>query len=80
MYKGEVQVKIYMLDLHHGLVLFQKIRNIFCYVPDNEIEGEILGWNPSDGIFTMSISAIILFRLFSANLQFHHLLALIFKK
>ena len=46
-YKREIQVQIYMWDLHHKLVLFQQSRNIFCYVPENEIEGDILGWNPS---------------------------------
>ena len=45
-YKGEIQVEIYMWYLLHELVLFQKSRNCFCYVPDNETEGDILGWNP----------------------------------
>ena len=46
-YKGEIQVKIYMRALHHELVLFQKSRNCFRYVPENEIEGNILGWTTS---------------------------------
>ena len=37
MHKGEIQVKIYMGALHHKLVLFQKSRNYFICVPDNEI-------------------------------------------
>ena len=44
-YKGVKQVKIYMWDLHHELVLFQKNRNCFCYVLENETEEDILGWN-----------------------------------
>ena len=46
-YKGEKQVEICMWDLHHGLVLFQQSRNYFRYVPENDIEGEILGWTTS---------------------------------
>ena len=43
----EKHVKIYMWALHHELVLFQQSRNCFCYVPENEIEGYILGWTTS---------------------------------
>ena len=50
-YKGEIQVKIYMWALHHELFLFQQSRNCFCYEPDNEIEEDILGWNPSIYVF-----------------------------
>ena len=46
-YKGKIQVEIYMWAVHHELVLFQQSRNYFRYVPENETEGEILGWNPS---------------------------------
>ena len=46
-YKGEIQVGIYMRALHHELVLFQKSRDCFHYVPENDIEEDILGWNPS---------------------------------
>ena len=47
-YKGKKkQVKIYMLALNHELVLFQKSRNYFRYVPDNEIKGDILRWTTS---------------------------------
>ena len=46
-YKGEIQVEIYMKALHHELVLFQQSRNCLFYVPDNETEEDILGWNPS---------------------------------
>ena len=46
-YKGEIEVEIYMRALHHELILFQQIRNCFRYVPENETEEEILGWNPS---------------------------------
>ena len=50
-YKGKKQVEKYMWAIHHELFLFQQSRNCFPYVPDNEIEGGILGWNPSlDGI------------------------------
>ena len=45
--KGKTQVEIYMWYLHHELVLFLQSRNCFCYVPDNEIEGDILGWTTS---------------------------------
>ena len=47
MYKVKQHVEIYMWALHHELVLFQKNRNYFRYVPDNEIEGDILGWTTS---------------------------------
>ena len=46
-YKGKKQVKIYMWALHHELVLFQKSRNCFRYVLENDIEGGILGWTTS---------------------------------
>ena len=36
-----------MRSLHHEVVLFQKGRNYFRYVPANYIEEEILCWNPS---------------------------------
>ena len=48
-YKGDIEVKIYMRALHHELVLFQQSSNCFRYVPENETEEDILGWNPSDG-------------------------------
>ena len=32
---------------HHELVLFQQIKNCFCCVPQNEIEGDILGYTTS---------------------------------
>ena len=38
------QVKIYMWYLHHKLVIFQQSRNCFCYLTENEIKGDILGW------------------------------------
>ena len=47
-FKGEIQVKIYIRALHHELVLFQKSRNCFHCVPENEIEEDILVWNPSN--------------------------------
>ena len=47
-YKGEIYVEIYMRALHHELVLLQQSRNCFCYVPANDIEEYILGWNPSE--------------------------------
>ena len=47
MYKGKKQVKIYMWALHQELVLFLQIMNCFRYVPDNDIEGDILGWTTS---------------------------------
>ena len=47
-YKGETQVKIYMRALRHELVVFQKIMICFRYVPENEIEEDMLGWNPSN--------------------------------
>ena len=49
MYKGEKQVKKYMWDIYHELVLFLPSRNCFRYIPDIEIEGDILGWTPSNG-------------------------------
>ena len=53
MYKGETEVEMYMWALHHELVLFQQRRNSFCYVPENDIKGDILGCKPS-------VSAIII--------------------
>ena len=41
------QVEIYMWYLHHELILFLQSMNCFSCVPDNEIEGDILGWNMS---------------------------------
>ena len=55
MYKGEIQVKIYMRDLHHEFVLFQQSRNFFRCVPYNEIEEDILGWNPSETSLKTSV-------------------------
>ena len=49
-YKGEIQVEIYMWALHHELVLFQKSRNCFRYVTDNDIEGDILGCTKSPSL------------------------------
>ena len=46
-YKKKKQVEKYIWSLYHELVLFQKIRNCFRYIPDNDIEGDILVWNPS---------------------------------
>ena len=45
-YKGEKHVEKYLWALYHGLVLLPQSRNCFRYVPDNDIEGEILGWTP----------------------------------
>ena len=49
----EKQVEIYMWALHHELVLFQQSRNCFCYVPDNEIKGDILVWTTSTAMKTI---------------------------
>ena len=46
-YKGKKQVEIYMWALHHELVLFLQSRNCFRYVPENDIEGGIVGWTTS---------------------------------
>ena len=56
-YKGEIQVKIYTTSLHHELFLFQQSMNCFHYVPDNEIEDDILGWNLSYYILDVFFSA-----------------------
>ena len=45
--KREKQTEIYMWALHHKLVLFQQSKNFFHYVPENDIEGDILGWTTS---------------------------------
>ena len=62
-YKGGIQVEIYMRSLHHELVLFQQSRNVFRYVPDNEIKEDILGWKPStsttqEDIYTRKLADI----------------------
>ena len=44
-YKEKKKVKKYIWDLYHELFLFLQSRNLFCYVPDNEIERDILIWN-----------------------------------
>ena len=49
-YKGEIQVKVYMIYLHQELVLFQESRTCFRYVPDNDTEEDTLVWNP---LYTM---------------------------
>ena len=46
MYKQKKQVEKYIWALYRELVLFLKSRNCFRYVPENEIEGEILVWTP----------------------------------
>ena len=46
-YKQKKQIENYILALYQKLVLLLKSRNFFRYVPDNEIEGDIFGWNPS---------------------------------
>ena len=47
----EKQVKKYIWVLYHELVPFLQSRNCFRYVPENEIEGGILGWTPSAGTY-----------------------------
>ena len=42
--KREKQVEKYMWALYHELVIFLKSSNRFRYVPENKIEGGILGW------------------------------------
>ena len=59
--KGKKQVKKYMRALHHESVLFLQSRNLFFYVPDNEIEGDILGW-------TTSYMLAVLMSLFGVHL------------
>ena len=50
-YKQKKQVKKYIWDLYQRLVLFLQIRNYFCYVPGNDIEGEILVWTTPERVF-----------------------------
>ena len=54
-YKGEIWVKIYMWALHHKLVLFQQSRNVFRYVPENDIEEYILGWTTSVDVWVKCV-------------------------
>ena len=35
------------------MVLFQQSRNCFRYLPDNDTEEDILGWNPSLGRYLL---------------------------
>ena len=56
-YKGGKQVEKYMWDLHQELFLFQQSGNCFCYVPENEIKGIILGWTTSMQIYAMGLSS-----------------------
>ena len=43
----EKNVKKYMWALYHELFLFLQSSNCFCYVPDNDIKGDILVWTTS---------------------------------
>ena len=45
--KGKKKVEIYMQALYQKLVLFLQSKNCFCYVPENEIKEDILGWTTS---------------------------------
>ena len=40
-YKGEIEIEIYMRDLHHELVLSQKVGIVFRYVPENDTEEDM---------------------------------------
>ena len=56
-----------MRALHQELVLFQQITNCFRYVPDNEIEEEILGWNPSHELSLLASELKAEERVFKKN-------------
>ena len=47
MYKQKKQIKKYIWALYHKLVLFLRKIYSFWYIPENEIEGYILGWTLS---------------------------------
>ena len=63
--KVKKQVEIYMWALHHEFVLFQQSRNCFCYVPDNEIEGYILGWTTP--FIIVQVTLLILYQKVTSN-------------
>ena len=66
-HKGGKEVKKYIQVLYHELVLFLKSRNCFCYVPDNDIEGNILGWTPSLASSTMTATGFGLMEVMAGN-------------
>ena len=41
------QIDLIIRALYHKLVLFLRSINSFCYIPDNESEHPVLGWNIS---------------------------------
>ena len=44
------QIEKYIRALYRKLVLFLRSKNSFCYIPENESEQDILGWNKSGSI------------------------------
>ena len=46
-HKRKKKVEKYIWDLYHELVLFLNKINKFQYIPENKIEGNILGWTTS---------------------------------
>ena len=44
------QIEKYIRALYRKLFLFLRSKKSFCYIPDNEIEQDILGWNTSLGL------------------------------
>ena len=58
-----------MWALHHEFFLFQKSRSYFSYVPENEIEGDILGWTTSKFRYDMILDIDLLTEL-GLNLKF----------
>ena len=57
MYKRKMYVNIFMRTLYKELVVFQQSRICFCYITENEIIEDILGWNPSSKrVFNLVVS------------------------
>ena len=63
-YKQNKQVEKYIWALYHKLVLFLQIRNCFRYVPENDIEEDILVWTPSD----VSYLIVLFCRVYDINM------------
>ena len=41
------QIEKYIRALYRELVLFLRSKKSFCYIPENESEQDVLGWNMS---------------------------------
>ena len=52
-------IKKQIRALYRELVLFLQSKKIFCYIPENESEQNILGWNKSTGNSCIQFTAML---------------------